>query len=124
MDTLQSYGVLQSGVDMLGYYGGNWVVSNYAGVSQKPHIEDTVLFGISDLIIRNGVMTFMSEKSMFAGNIGRNAYIGVVSFILTSGLDLLRGNEIGDTVKKNLIKNAVGIATNSAIDMVVPNYLN
>lgn len=120
MDSLKNYGVLQSVIDMGGYYGGNYIVSKGAGVSQMPKIEDTVIFGISDLIIRNGMMTFMQNNSMFAGNIGKNAYIGLISFVLNSGLDLLRGDEIGDTIKKNLIKNAVGVGTNTVIDMVIP----
>lgn len=121
MDTLKSYGLIQTAIDMVGYYGGNMVVSRFAGVSQKPKLEDTVIFGISDIIVRNGAISIYSGNTMFSGNLGKNAYIGVISFILNTGLDMLRGDSIGVVVKENLIKNALGVGTNTAIDMFVPN---
>ncbi len=118
MDNLYNYGAIQTLIDMLGFYGGNIVVSKASSLS-KPKMDETLIFGISDLLIRNQALAMFSENSMFQGNLGRNAYIGLVSFILTTGYDLLKEKELSNAIKDNLIKNAVGVVTNTGIDMVI-----
>jgi hypothetical protein len=88
----------------------------------KPKIDETLIFGISDLLIRNQALSYFSENKMFQGNLGKNAYIGVVSFLLTTGYDLLKQKDLSGALKDNLIKNAVGVMTNTGIDMVIPAH--
>ncbi len=119
MESLKNFGVLQTIIDMAGFYGANSLIASTADMS-RPKLDETIIFGISDLLIRNGTLSYMSENKMFSGNLGRNAYIGLVSFILTTGFDLIKSKELGKAAKDNLIKNAIGVGTNTAIDAVLP----
>jgi len=119
MENLKNYGVLQSVIDSAVFYGANTIVANSASMS-KPKLDETIIFAISDLVVRNGGLSYMSNNAMFQGNLGRNAYIGLISFLLTTGFDFLKGKEVGKSVKDNLIKNAVGVGGNTIVDSFLP----
>lgn len=118
MDNLYNYGVVQTLVDMAGFYGGNTIAASAADMS-KPKLDETIIFGISDLLIRNQALSMFSNNEMFKGNFGRNAYIGLVSFLLTTGYDLLKQRELSKALKDNLIKNAIGVGSNTVIDLFI-----
>ncbi len=118
LESGKNYGIQQTLIDGVGFYIGNSIVSSAASLS-KPKIDETVIFMISDLLIRNGYINWYSDAKGFSDNLGKNAYIGVSSFLLTTLYDLIRSKDISGAIKDNLVKNAVGVATNSVVDMVI-----
>ena len=120
MENMRGYGVQQSLIDAVTFYFANSVVSGTTGTA-KPKFDETVIFGISDLLIRNNItgMNSYINAGKMGGNYGQNALIGVVSFVITNFYDLIQGKEFGRVIKDNLIKNAVGVVGNSGVDMVL-----
>lgn len=118
LETGKNYGVQQTLIDGVGFYFGNSIVSSASSIS-KPKIDETVIFMISDLLIRNGYITWYKDMTGFQDNLGKNAYIGVASFLLTTLYDMIKSKGVGDSIKDNLVKNAVGVATNSLVDMAI-----
>lgn len=121
MDTLINYGITHSAIDSLGYFGGNMLAHKISSELPKANATHTIGFFVSDLLIRNGTISMWSENALFKGATGRNAYIALLSFLINSGVDLIKGTEAGNAIYRNLIMSAISIPTNSAIDMVIPS---
>lgn len=117
---MQSYGAIQTLIDTVTFYVSNSIVSSGAG-SAKPKIDETIIFGVADMLVRNnflGIDAYTNAGKM-GGNLGKNAYIGIISFTITNFYDLIQGKEFGRVIKDNLIKNAVGVAGNTGVDLIL-----
>ena len=126
MNLSSEYGITQSVIDMAGFYTGNYIAHKISSDIKKANGMHTIVFGIADLVVRNNdALTVMQNYKIFSGNVGQNAYIGLVAFVGNSLIDLLKNKSFGDAVKDNLISSAIGVATNTIIDSsIVPASLN
>lgn len=122
------YGLSQSLIDVIGFGTGNYILHK-ASPSHMPNpsVPKIVIFGLSDLAIRNHWLSFIydftnpltKDSTAPNSNIKTNAAIGLTSFVVASILDLVRGHEFGKAVVNNLILNGVGVATNEFLDRVL-----
>lgn len=120
MENLRSYGAIQSLLDTATFYVANSAVSSGVG-SSKPKIDETIIFLLADMLVRNnflGMDAYVNAGKM-GGNFGKNAYIGLISFVITNFYDLIQGKEFGRYIKDNLIKNAVGVGGNTIVDLLL-----
>lgn len=115
-----SNGIPQSLIDMLAFYSGNYVAHKTSGTFPKPNIEKTIVWGASDLLIRQGFITFWMNKLPFSGTVNRNAYIGFISFLGDTLIDIIKGKDLATGMKNNLLLNGMGIFTNTIVDYVIP----
>ena len=121
MNVINSYGIVPSIIDAAGFYVGNYGVHKLAPSIPKANAMHTIIFGISDLIVRNGMVTMWKANTFFNGEVGRNAYIGVIATVFNTIADVVKDKELGNALTNNLINAAVGVATNSILDkFVVP----
>lgn len=118
-----SWGVTQSLIDMAGFFGGNYLAHEVSGAIPKVGAGKTLIFGISDLLVRNGTVDWMKMEKFFdkgKGNLGQNMYIAFIAFLAMSGIDLLKGKELKHIIYNNLFHNAIGLGTNEVIDRIIP----
>ena len=115
---MMSYGVQQSVIDTATFYLANSVIIS------KPKMDETLIFGISDLLVRNGWITWYKDSTGFKDNVGKNAYIGLASFATTTIYDLIKGKDATSAIKDNLMKNAIGVGGNVVVDMVISKKYN
>lgn len=123
IDSLNSWGLTQSLIDMVGFFGGNYVANEVASAVPKVGLGKTLIFGISDLLVRNGTVDWLKAEKFFEkgkGNIGTNMYIAFIAFLAMSGADILKGKELGNSIYNNLFHNAIGFGTNEVIDRIIP----
>lgn len=123
MDTVKKYQVAQSLIDAVAFYVGNYALDSYL---KEPHVklDKAVIFGLVDLLIRNGQITFARDKlpEIKSQVFKNNAYIALVSFAASTAYDMVRGgHSLSNSVKKNLIYNAIGFGSNSILDKFVLN---
>lgn len=113
MENMMGYGVQQSLIDTVTFYLAN------AAITSKPKMDETLIFGASDLLVRNGWITWYKDSPGFSDNFGKNAYIGLASFAVTTLYDLIRSKDASAAIKDNLMKNAIGVGGNIVVDMVI-----
>jgi len=124
METVNKYGITHTVIDMLGFYGGNMIMHNASTFADTPSAEKTLIFGVSDLLVRNGFISYGDKSVPFSGQLQKNTYIALVSFLLASGYDLIKSRDFSKALMKNLITNAIGLGSNQIIDMIIdPNYI-
>jgi hypothetical protein len=108
------------GIDILGFWAGNYLIHSAASSFPKPKVSKVVIFGVSDMLTRYSKANWW-EMKMLSGVWGENAKIALVSFVMSSLYDLLNGSkDTGKIITDNLMLNAVGFISNSLIDKVVP----
>jgi len=118
MDNTNAYYITSSLIDAAGFYFGNYLI--HKGLKDgfpKPNLSKTAVFGIADLAVRNGYITYMQDSQYLSGSeIKRNAYIGLVAFIGNTAMDLIQSKDMTESLKKNALLSVVGIGTNSVLD--------
>ena len=124
MSSPMHYGISQSVIDVVGFGGANYILHKASPSHMpKPTMPKVVIFGLSDLAIRNGWINWMSKVDPFSsiqsGNARLNGNIALTSFALATLLDLARGHEFGKSAINNLILNAVGFGSNELLDRFI-----
>jgi hypothetical protein len=123
METIKKYEIYQTLIDMAGFYLGNYIADKSMG-EPTAKMDKTLIFGISDLLIRNGQVTLFRDKlpEIQSQYIKNNAYIALISFAASVIYDVgFKSSEIKNALKKNAIYNAIGFGSNVIIDkFIVP----
>lgn len=120
MDSLKKFSIIHAAIDVLGYYGGNYGLHKLADTS-APKMRDTAIFGISDLLVRNfSQLDYLSNKLPGGKSMQRDSAIAILSFVLNSVVDSVKGKEISKALVNNAIKNGIGFGTNMIIDKAIP----
>ena len=114
-----SYKFANTLIDMVGFYAGNWIVHEGIKSSPSPDMIKTIIFGGSDLYVRNSGPWFSIPVIPTTGNFVQNGQIAGISFVVAALVDLFKGKKAGKAIIDNLVLNAVGIATNEVIDRVI-----
>lgn len=123
LERSNTYGVTQSLIDAVGFWGINYVGNAVSNEIPKAKTDKTIIFLASDIMVRNEWITFWKNKFLEGkGSISMtNAYISLVSLILGTLYDLLRDKNLGEAFMKNLINNALGMLANIGIDNLMTN---
>jgi hypothetical protein len=118
--TVKEYQVMQTLVDMAAFYGSNYLLDKSIDETTiKP--DKVMIFGLADILVRNGQITYWQDKITGFGNIVKNnSYIALVSFVSAIAYDIvIKRAEFGTAIKKNAIYNAIGLGTNIAVDKLI-----
>lgn len=113
-------GISQSLIDTATFWVSNSLLHEVSGSFPSPKMEKVVIFGAADLLIRNGWIDFLSDYSPLSGQYKKNMYIALVSFFGATVIDLLKKDDMKNSIMKNLLLNAVGFGGNSVVDNLIP----
>jgi len=115
------YAIVPTLIDTAGFYVANRLLDK-ALVHETPvSMGKALIFGVSDSLVRNGYITWGKNRGLpmvESSEAKSNAYIALVSFVLATIYDLASEKSIENSMKKNLIYNAIGFGSNLIIDKV------
>jgi hypothetical protein len=109
--------------DMIAFYGANYAVDKLIVDISNVHLKQTIIFGISDLLVKN---QWIATSSIAPENIDpmtrsviRSGAVASTSFIAATLFDItLGGSSFFVALKRNLVLNAIGFGSNLALDRI------
>jgi hypothetical protein len=124
---IMSYGVVQSLIDGVVFFGSNKVVLSLAKSGTKVGMVDTLVFTIGDIVIRqtpwigptSGSIALLSRPQW-----GMNAAIAGTFLVVNTIVQAVMGRDVGTAIEKSLIKAAVGFGGNATVDFFLRSAYN
>lgn len=122
-----SYGIVQSIIDGVVFFGSNKVVLSLAKSGTKVNLTDALIFTVGDALLRQTPWigpSFGGNALMTRPQWGMNAAISAAYIVVNTLVQGFMGKEIGASIEKSLIKGAIGFGGNAGVDFFMRSAYN